>query len=206
MLASLNGLEVPQADMEGAYLNDEPTEKLFTVCGPKFGEFAGRHAIICCALYGTKSAAASWRAAISKGIEGLGFEMCRADNDVWMRKGFNKAGEKVWEYVLVYSDDLLIVAQNPGEIAAQIDQHFKLKDGSIKAPKSYLVADMGKFTLPDKSHCFSLLQGEDCGKGGVCGLDQIEGQPGGHVHKVPTRPHQDSSSTTGPVLVFGFKT
>ena len=55
--------------------------------------------------------------------------MCRADNDVWMRKGFNKAGEKVWEYVLIYSDDLLIVARNPGEIVAQVDQHFKLKEG-----------------------------------------------------------------------------
>jgi hypothetical protein len=92
---------------------------------------------------------ASWRAAISKVIEVLGFEMCRANNDVWMRKGFNKAGEN-GEYVLVNSDDLLIVARNPGEIAAQIDQHFKLNDGSIKAPESYLGADMGKFTLPDE--------------------------------------------------------
>jgi hypothetical protein len=151
MLASLNGLEVLQADMGGAYLNAKSTEKLFTVCGPEFGEFAGRRAIIRRAFYGTKSAVALWRAAISKVIEGLGFEMCRADNDVWMRKGFNKASEKVWEYVLVYSDDLLIVARNPGEIAAQIDQHFKLKDGSIKEPKSYLGADIGKFTLLDES-------------------------------------------------------
>ena len=154
MLASLNGLEVLQADVEGAYLNAKSSEKLFTVCGPKFGEFAGRRAIIRRALYGTKSVAVSWRAGISKVIEGLGFEMCQADNDVWMRKGFYKAGEKVWEYVLVYSDNLLIVAQNPGEIAAQIDQHFKLKEGSIKEPTSYLGADIGKFTLPDESEAW----------------------------------------------------
>lgn len=154
MLASLNGLEVLQADVEGAYLNANSTEKLFTVCGPEFGEFAGRRAIICRALYGTKSTAASWRAAISKVIKGLGFEMCQANNDVWMSKGSNKASEEVWEYVLVYSDDLLIVARNLGEIAAQIDQHFKLKNGSIKAPESYLGADIGKFTLPDKSEAW----------------------------------------------------
>ena len=59
MLASLNGLDVLQADVEGAYLNAKSTEKLFTVSGPKFGEFAGRRAIIRRALYGTKSAAAS---------------------------------------------------------------------------------------------------------------------------------------------------
>ena len=122
MLASLNNLDVLQADVEGAYLNAASSEKLFTICGPEFREFAGRRAVIRRALYGTKSAAASWRSAISKVIQGLGFEMCRADNDVWMRKGFNKAGEKVWEYVLIYSDDLLIVARNPGEIAAQVDQ------------------------------------------------------------------------------------
>ena len=75
-------------------------------------------------------------------------------DDVWMRKGFNKASEKVWEYVLIYSDDLLIVARNPGEIAAQVNQHFKLKEGSIKEPTSYLGADIGKFTLPDKSEAW----------------------------------------------------
>ena len=80
--------------------------------------------------------------------------MCRADNDVWMRKGFNKAGEKVWEYVLIYSDDLLIVARNPGEVAAQVDQHFKLKEGSIKEPTSCLGADIGKFKLPDDSEAW----------------------------------------------------
>jgi hypothetical protein len=79
-------------------------------CGIEFREFKGRIAIVRRALYGTKSAAASWRATISKVIEGLGFQMCKADNDVWMRKGFNSAGEKVDEYLLVYSDDLLAVA------------------------------------------------------------------------------------------------
>jgi hypothetical protein len=29
--------------------------------------------------------------------------MCRADNDVMMRAGFNGKGNAVWEYVLVYS-------------------------------------------------------------------------------------------------------
>jgi hypothetical protein len=134
MLAFLNGLEVMQADIEGAHLNAKSNEKLFTVFGPEFGEFAGRCAVIWRALHGTKSAAALWWAATSKIIQGLAFEMCRADNDVWMWKGFKKAGENVWAFVLVYSDDLLVVAHNPGKITVQIDHHFKLKDGSVKAP------------------------------------------------------------------------
>jgi hypothetical protein len=39
----------------------------------------------------------------------MGFTMCKADNDVWMREATNAANEKVWEYILVYSDDLLVV-------------------------------------------------------------------------------------------------
>jgi hypothetical protein len=104
-------------------------------CGVEFGEFKGRLAIVQRAFYGMKSAVASWRATISKVTEGLGFQMCKADNDVWMRKGFNAAGEKAGECVLVYSVDLHAVAQNPGEIMAKIDQHFKLKDVSVKVPR-----------------------------------------------------------------------
>ena len=82
--------------------------------------------------------------------------MCKADNDVWMRKGVNSAGEKVWEYVLVYSDDPLCVARDPGEVMAKIDQHFKLKDGSVKEPTSYLGADVGKYLLPDGTSAWCL--------------------------------------------------
>jgi hypothetical protein len=32
---------------------------------------------------------------------------------------------------------------------AKIDQHFKLKDGSVKSLTSYLGADVGKYNLPD---------------------------------------------------------
>ena len=148
-LAALNGLDILAADCEGAYLNAEPREKLYTVLGPEFMDKQGRYAIIQRAIYGCKSSAASWRATISKIIGDLGFKMCRADNDVWMREGVNAANEPVWEYVLVYSDDLLMVALNPGEIAARIDQCCKLKDGSVKPPDQYLGANIGKMPLPD---------------------------------------------------------
>ena len=146
-LAALNDLNVLAADCEGAYLNAPTREKLFTRCGPEFGEMQGRWAIIVRALYGSKSAAASWRATISGIIEGLGFKMCRADNDVWMRPGENSKGDKVYEYVLVYSDDLLIIAMNPMEIAAHIDQHCKLKTDSVKRPDQYLGANIGVLGL-----------------------------------------------------------
>jgi hypothetical protein len=154
-LAALNGLNVLAADCEGAYLNADSRERLYTVCGKEFGpEYQGRYAIIKRALYGSKSAAASWRGRISSIIEDLGFTMCRADNDVWMRPAVNGAGEDVYEYVLVYSDDLLVVALHPEEITNMIDQHCKLKDGSVKPPSQYLGADVGKMLMPDGNECW----------------------------------------------------
>jgi hypothetical protein len=90
MLAALNGLDMLQADVKGACLNAKNAEKLYTRCGPEFGEFKDRLAVIRRALRGTKTAAASWRATILKVIKDLGFEMCLADNDVWMRRGANR--------------------------------------------------------------------------------------------------------------------
>ena len=60
MIAALNGLEVMTADLEGAYLNAETKERLYTMCGPEFGENKGRWAIITQALYGSKSADNCW--------------------------------------------------------------------------------------------------------------------------------------------------
>ena len=127
-VAALNGLDVLSADCEGAYLNAPPREKLCTLCGPEFGEFERRWAIIVRALYGAASSAASWRDSISRVIEGLGFKACRADNDVWMRPATKADGLDVYEYVLVYSDDLIMIGVHPEEIAAQISQHFKFKN------------------------------------------------------------------------------
>ena len=52
-IAALNDLDVLASDCEGAYLNAETREKLYTVCGREFGEYQGRIAIIVRALYGS---------------------------------------------------------------------------------------------------------------------------------------------------------
>ena len=147
LYAALNDLDILAADCEGAYLNAPTREKLHTTCGPEFGADAGKTAIIVRALYGSKSAAASWRAAISDVISNLGFRMCQADNDVWLRPAFNKNGEPVYEYVLVYSDDLLTVSPDPEAILGMICQHFKLKKDSVKEPTQYLGADIVKVNV-----------------------------------------------------------
>jgi hypothetical protein len=50
----------------------------------------------------------------------------------------------------------VVVARNPGEILAHVDQHLKLKDGSVQSPTSYLGTDVGKYSLPDGSEAWYL--------------------------------------------------
>ena len=51
---------------------------------------------------------------------------------------------------------LLVVARNPSKFLAHVDQHFKLKNGSVQSPTSYLGADVGKYSLPDGSEAWYL--------------------------------------------------
>ena len=51
VLASLNGLEVLTADVAGAYLNAPCAEKVYTILGEEFGDYAGHKAIVIMALW-----------------------------------------------------------------------------------------------------------------------------------------------------------
>ena len=62
LLAALNDLDVKVGDVLNAYIIAPVTEKIWTVLGPKFGNDAGKRAVIVRALYGLKSAGAAFRA------------------------------------------------------------------------------------------------------------------------------------------------
>ena len=66
-----------------------------------------------------------------------------------MRPGVNRANKKIWECVLVYSDDLLVLALNPRAILDGVHMVYKLKAGSGKKPDQYLGADIGEMQLAD---------------------------------------------------------
>jgi Reverse transcriptase (RNA-dependent DNA polymerase) len=151
LYASLNNLKVMSADVQGAYLNAPCKEKVCTLCGPEFGpEKEGRYAIIEKALYCLRSSAFAWREDLSTTLEqSLGFSHCLADNDVWLRPATKVNGEEYYQYILVHTDDLLVIAENPIEILNQLDQHYVLKPGSIGEPKVYLGAEVGKYYLPN---------------------------------------------------------
>jgi hypothetical protein len=151
LLASLNNMEVMSADIQGAYLNAPCQEKVYTICGREFGvEYVNRIAVIVKALYGLKTSAFAWREHLAQTLREIGFKSCLADNDVWLRGVETVSRGKLYEYVLVYTDDLLCVSLHPQEILNSLDQRYLLKPESIGIPKTYLGAEISDYRLPDK--------------------------------------------------------
>lgn len=147
LLAALNDLDILAGDVQGAYLNAPCREKVYMICGPEFGEYRGRIAVIRKALYGLKSSGFAWRSHLAETMRKCEFQMCYADNDVWMRPAVKSDGTKYYEYVLVYTDDILAVSMKPKDIMAMLDQHYLIKPSSIGPPTTYLGADIGRFTI-----------------------------------------------------------
>ena len=147
ILAALNDLNVLVADVQNAYLNAKTKEKVFIIAGPEFGKNEGRPAFIVRALYGLKSSGARWRDHMANSLRSLSFVGCKADPDVWMRPATKKSGEKYYQYVLVYVDDLLVFAEDPKTIMDCLSDLYTLKAGSIHEPDTYLGAQFSKFYL-----------------------------------------------------------
>jgi Reverse transcriptase (RNA-dependent DNA polymerase) len=158
MIAALNDLDVLAADIGNAYLNARTKEKIYIICGPEFGDpYVGRIAVIVRALYGLKSSGAAWRSCLANTLrDKFGFTACRADNDVWYRAAVKKNGERYYEYVLVYTDDMLAASENPRDILEKMDQHFLLKDGTIGPPKVYLGSQVTKHKFENGDECWAM--------------------------------------------------
>jgi len=148
LVAALNDLKVLSADVAGAYLNAPCAERVHTYLGPEFGDDAGKLAVIKKALYGLRSAGFAWRSYCADIMRtSLEFTQCRADHDVWMRKAIKANGEKYWEYVFIYTDDVLAMSENPHAILQEMNKFFLLKPDSIGAPKRYLGATISEYTI-----------------------------------------------------------
>ena len=87
----------------------------------------------------------------------MNFESCRADPDVWYRPGNKDDGTKYMQYVLLYTDDILCIMENPEKFLLQeFGQRFKLKEKSIGPPTQYLGNKVSNVTLADGTKCWSI--------------------------------------------------
>ncbi|MGH3053584.1 MAG: reverse transcriptase domain-containing protein, partial [Gaiellaceae bacterium] len=116
--------------------------------GPEFGEFEGHVVVLVRALYGLKSSGASWHEHLAEKLRDMGFTPSRGDADMWMRKATKSNGNKYYEYIVVYVDDLLLISTDTRSILDELSKLYKLKD--IGVPTRYLGAMIGKYTIEDK--------------------------------------------------------
>ena len=142
-IAALNDLEVKASDVQNAYLTASCAERIYTRLGPEFGPDQNKVAIIVRALYGLKSAGASFGRHISDCMRTMGFESCKADPDLWFRPATRPDdGFKYYEYVLLYVDDCLAISHDAISVLKQLDKYFQMKPGSIGDPDIYLGAKL----------------------------------------------------------------
>lgn len=151
LIAALNDLDILAADIQNAYLTSPCQEKIYTILGPEFGrEREGKRSIIVRALYGLKSAGASFRQHLATCLSHLGYQSSKGDPDVWLKPALKPVtNEPYYEYLFVYTDDILAIGIDPNGVLQRLNKYFPLKADSIKTPDIYLGAKLRKVVLPN---------------------------------------------------------
>ena len=126
------------------------------VSAPEFGPTdQGKVFKIVRALYGLKSAGASFRAFLAEHFRDMGYRPTLADPDVWLRKAVKPNGDRYYEMILSYVDDILSISDVPEKTMTQIQQKFKLKKDEYKEPTGYLGAAISKMTTANGTSCWT---------------------------------------------------
>ena len=146
-VAALNELDILGADVQNAFLTAPNKEKCWMIAGPEFGAEEGKTFLVVKALYGLKSASFSFRSYMAEKLSELGFQSSMADPDVWLRAAVKGDGERYYEYVLMYVDDILAISCDAKSILEDIQKTFKLKNDRIEAPEFYLGAKLQEKTI-----------------------------------------------------------
>lgn len=151
-VAALNGLDILAADIQNAYLNAMTKEKVYTTAGLEFGvENVGKKVLIVRALYGLRTSGARFRAHLAQCLRDAGYVSSKADPDVWLKAATKSDGTEYYSYVLCYVDDVLVIDERPEVMIELLRQTYKLKDGSVGPPTSYLGADVKEHYIPNSS-------------------------------------------------------
>ena len=128
------------ADIRNAYLQVPSSCKNYIICGPEFGlENEGKVALIHHALYGGKSARRDFRNHLHSCMHILGFKSCPAPPDVWLHLALKSDRTPGCDYVLLYTDDTLVINENAVSILRnEVGRYFELKKESIGPSTLYL--------------------------------------------------------------------
>lgn len=80
-------------------------------------------------------------------LRDFGYMSCKADPDVWMKPKTKADGFKYWSYVLVYTDNILVIDHEPKVVMDYLASRYTLKPGSVKEPDTYLGSQISEFFI-----------------------------------------------------------
>jgi hypothetical protein len=150
LLAALNKMKLWMGDVTNAYPRAKAREQVYFIAGREFGPKEGCVVVIVMALYGLKTSGAAWHSYLADNLRALGYHMCIADNDVWMRLVHEEGKEKYYEYLIVYVDDICAATHRPELVFMELQQRFEMK--GVGPPKRYLGANVESIRIGDQEY------------------------------------------------------
>jgi len=162
LVAARNDLDIYSCDIQNAYLNAKPRERVYFVAGEEFGDAKGQIVVIVRALYGLKSSGAAFRSKLAQDLRELGYKSSYGDADVWMKGRSKPNGEDYYEYLLVYVDDILCISHCPKEFMVQFSRIYTLKNG-FDRPKTFLGVALSTYSVQNYRGQTSTCWGFECG-------------------------------------------
>ena len=196
-IAALNGLHVMATDIKNAYLNSPCDEKIWTILGPEFRpELEGKHALVICSLYGLCSAGAAYCHHLATCMEHMGYKSCLADPDVWMHTNMNANGHEIYEYILVYTDNILAMCLDPKSELDRLNKYFILKEGSVGPPDIYLGAKLWLVSMENGDSCLTQSTSGYVKEA----VKAVEDWLKAHYMRLPSRADTPMSTTYHPEL------
>lgn len=139
VIAALNDLKVNTCDIQNAYINAKPRERVYFIAGPEFKGYQGRVVLVVRALYGLKSSGAAFRSHLSEALTELGYKSSLGDADVYLKDMGTH-----YDYVVCYVDDILCISRDPSIFMQSLQTIFKLKDG-YGIPNMFLGMELIQF-------------------------------------------------------------
>ena len=84
-------------------------------------------ALIHRALYGGKKSVSDFKNHLRLCMRQLDFTSCLADPDVWRIPAKKTDSTSYYEYILLYTDDALVISQHAEETLKELGRYFELK-------------------------------------------------------------------------------
>jgi len=139
VVGEANGKHPMVGDIGNAYLEAFTKEKVYFVAGPEFGERAGHILVIVKALYGLRTSGLRFHERLADALRAEDWKPSYCDADLWIKD----VGES-YDYLCVWVDDLLCIADNPEAFFDMLETKYKFKLKGVGHPEYHLGGDFGR--------------------------------------------------------------